>query len=196
MSISGLGLYSQHNMDEAIVHQPAQQAKAAIPSAAADTQAKVALSSASYEPTISAYGQARNAIAYLNSTVKSLEESANAGNASGSQPGQMQNSSDAIAGATQAVQGFINAYNASEAGSASSQNLEALKGIGITSSNGALSLDSQAFRKALSANPKNTVKVFSALAEAVQQTATYPEPSPNQPASQYSIVSRMVDPKP
>ncbi len=193
MSISGPGLYSQHAMDEAIVYQPAQQAKAAVPASSSDTQAKDALSNASYQPTISAYGQAQNAMAYLNSTVRSMEESANTGNASENQSPEMQNPD--IAKAVRVVQGFIDAYNGTGNG-ASLQNLEALKGIGITSSNGTLSLDAQAFRKAVSTNPKNTVMVFSALADTVQPAQPHSEPSSNLPLSQYGMVSSLGNSKP
>jgi hypothetical protein len=188
LSISGLGLYSQHTMDEAIVSQPAQQAKAVVPPGAVDQQSSDALAKASYQPTISVYGQAQNAMAYLRSTVQGMDKSSQSGNASGSFKGQQKSSGNVPGMATRAVQAFVDADNAN--GIKGAQISEALNGIGITYSNGKLSLNSQAFQKALSSNPENTVRVFSSLAESMQHEVSAPS-LPNQPASQYSIVSNL-----
>lgn len=187
MSISGVGLYSQHNMDEAVVSQAAQQAKPALPPSEVDQQAKAALAQANYQPTISTYGQAQNAMAILKSTVQGLDQSAHSGDASGGHPAQLNAAHPAtIAQATQAAQSFVNAYNANGSGSGQPvQNSEALSGIGITShAGGTLTLDARAFRKALSANPENAVKVFSSLAETVQQK--HAAAAVSQPHSQVS----------
>lgn len=185
MSISGLGLYSQHTMDEAIVSQPAQQAKAVVPSSAVDQQSGDALAKASYQSAISVYGQAQNAMAYLRSTVQGMDKPSQSGNAPGSFREQQKNSGNALGMATRAVQAFVDAYNAN--GIKGAQISEALHGIGIAYSNGKLSLDSQAFQKALSSNPENTVKVFSSLAESMPPATS----APNQPASHYRIVSSL-----
>lgn len=185
MSISGVGLYSQHNMDEAIVSPPAQQAKAALPVSTADQQSKDALARASYQPTISAYGQAQNAMAYLRSTVQGMGKSAETG--TGGSGGQQKNAKSDLGSATRAVQAFVDTYNANAP--AGVQNAQALLGIGIkTAANGTLSLDAQTFRKALSSNPQKAVDVFSSLVDSIKQK---PVASTGQPASQYSVVSSL-----
>lgn len=186
MSISGLGLYSQHNMDEAIVSQPAQQAKAAVPAGAVDQQSRDALAQASYQSTISTYGQAQNAMAYLRSTVQGMDRSAQSGNASSGFSGQQPNAGNSLAKATQAVQAFVNGYNAN--GSSGIRNSDALNGIGISSgAGGMLSLDAQVFQNALSSQPGKVAQVFSSIAESVaQQEASRPavQPAPELPQSQ------------
>ena len=167
MSISGLGLFSQHNMDEAVVSQPAQQAKAAVPANTVNQQAGEAFSQASYQSTISAYGQAQNAMAYLRSVVPGFNQSAHSGDSSSSFRGKQNDA--ALSRATQVVQSFVDAYNASPT---PPENAAALRSIGITSNAaGVLALDAQTFQKALTSNPKSTLQVFSSLAESMQPPA-------------------------
>jgi flagellar capping protein FliD len=171
-------------MDEAIASPSAQQAKAALPAGTVDQQSNDAFAKASYQQTISAYGQAQNAMAYLRSTVQGMGKSVETG--TGGPGGQQKNAKSDLGSAVRAVQSFVNAYNAN--GPAGAQNAQALLGIGIkTAANGTLSLDAQTFRKALSSNPQNTVKVFSSLVESLQA----PTASNGQPASQYSVVSSL-----
>lgn len=187
MSISGLGLYSANNLDEAIPLPASQQAKAAIPPAAADQQAGAALSEANYQPAISAYGQAQNALAYLHSTVQGMDQSAHSGDAtSGSRSGSSAQGSNPFragdsAAATvidqvmHATRSFVDAYNANGAGGsllASALNSSGLTGIGITRRpNGTLSLDAQTLQNALASNPGEVAQVFSAVASQVQANA-------------------------
>ena len=189
MSISGLGLYSANNLDEAIVSPASQQAKAAIPPRLADQQVGTALSEANYQPTISAYGQAQNALAYLHSTVQGMDQSAHSGDAtSGSRSGNGAQGSNpfragdsvaatAIDQVVHAAQSFVDAFNANGAGSsllASALNSAGLAGIGITRrSNGTLALDAQTLQSALASNPGDVAQIFSAVASRVQANAPH-----------------------
>ncbi len=194
MSISGLGLYSANNLDEAIPSPANQQAKAAIPPRLADQQASAALSEANYQPTISAYGQAQNALAYLRSTVQSMDQSAHSGDATGgfragggSQGSNPFHAGDSAAATAidrvaHAAQSFVDAYNANGEGSsliASALNSTGLAGIGITRrSNGTLSLDAQALQNALASNPGEVAQIFSAVASHVKENAQQPAGEP------------------
>ena len=187
MSIAGLGLYSANNLDEAIPSPASQQAKAVIPPRLADQQAGAALSEANYQPTISAYGQAQNGLAYLRSTVQGMDQSAHSGDAaSGSGSGNGARGSNpfragdsaaapAIDQVMHAARSFVEAYNANGAGSsllAAALNSTGLAGIGITRrSSGALSLDAQTLHNALASNPGEVAGVFSAVASRVQTNA-------------------------
>ena len=167
-----------------------QQAKAAIPPAVADQQAGAALSEANYQPTISAYGQAQNALAYLHSTVQGMDQSAHSGDATsgsrsgsgaqGSNPFRAGDSSAATAidRVMHATRSFVDAYNANGAGSslpASALNSAGLAGIGIARrSNGTLALDAQTLQNALASNPGEVAQVFSAVASRVQSNVQQP----------------------
>ncbi len=190
MSISGLGLYSANNLDEAIPSPASQQAKAAIPPRMADQQASAALSEANSQPTISAYGQAQNALAYLHSTVQGMDRSAHSGDATGgsragngSQGNNPFHAGGSVAAAAidqvmHAARSFVDAYNANGAGSgllASALNAAGLAATGIARrSNGTLSLDAQALQNALTSNPGEVARVFSEVASRVKANAQQP----------------------
>ena len=165
MSISSLGLY------------PQIAGEASFPDAG--QQAKGALAQASYQSSLSDYGQIQNSLDSLQSSLgvqsAGLSTQAPARPRSGYAPQEsqlFQNPPQAGSSAsqiTQAVQSFVTAYNASGSG-LTAKDSQKLASIGIaTNSSGKLSLDNQAFRNALISQPGKVAQVFSSIADSVRQ---------------------------
>lgn len=168
MSISSLGLYPPSA--GVSVFPPAEQ------------QARGVVAQASYQSSISDYGQIQNSLSTLQTSIQTSQSAALSADApgrpqSGHAPQESQLFQNAPASApglsqiTHAVQSFVNAYNASGSDFlASAPNSKDLAGIGVTAnSSGKLSLDTGAFQNALTSNPAKVAQVFSSISETVKE---------------------------